>query len=395
MHRTGTAGSVFQHRPEAPTAPRAQRRFIAVPTERFSVLPSTDAKAAHIRDDILANPGFGRYFTDHMAHVRWTVDAGWHGHEVRPYGPLTLDPAAAVLHYAQEIFEGIKAYRHADGSVWAFRPEKNAERFRRSARRLALPELSDEDFIDSLKALLAQDHAWVPTPASDADESSLYLRPFMIASETFLGVRPAHEIDYYVIASPAAAYFKGGVAPVSIWLSSQYKRAAAGGTGFAKCGGNYAASLAAQKEAEAHDCSQVAFLDAAENKWIEELGGMNLFFVYRDGRLVTPRLTDTILEGVTRDSVLTLARDEGLTPEERPISIDEWREGAANGEITEVFACGTAAVITPVGELVTEEGSIHLSAGGDNEVAKRLRSHLLDLQYGRREDSRGWLTRLA
>ncbi|MFM9270856.1 branched-chain amino acid aminotransferase [Halomonas elongata] len=366
-----------------------------MPTERFSVLPSTDAKAAHIRDDILANPGFGRYFTDHMAHVRWTVDAGWHGHEVRPYGPLTLDPAAAVLHYAQEIFEGIKAYRHADGSVWAFRPEKNAERFRRSARRLALPELSDEDFIDSLKALLAQDHAWVPTPASEADESSLYLRPFMIASETFLGVRPAHEIDYYVIASPAAAYFKGGVAPVSIWLSSQYKRAAAGGTGFAKCGGNYAASLAAQKEAEAHDCSQVAFLDAAENKWIEELGGMNLFFVYRDGRLVTPRLTDTILEGVTRDSVLTLARDEGLTPEERPISIDEWREGAANGEITEVFACGTAAVITPVGELVTEEGSIRLSAGGDNEVAKRLRSHLLDLQYGRREDSRNWLTRLA
>ncbi|WP_420841593.1 branched-chain amino acid aminotransferase [Halomonas urmiana] len=363
--------------------------------ERFTVLPTAQPTAPQIRDDILANPGFGRYFTDHMAHVRWTLDAGWHAHEVRPYGPLTLDPAAAVLHYGQEIFEGVKAYRHADGSVWTFRPEKNAERFRRSARRLALPELSDEDFVDSLKALLAQDQGWVPTPASEADESSLYLRPFMIASETFLGVRPSHEVDYYVIASPAAAYFQGGVKPVSIWLSSHYKRAAAGGTGFAKCGGNYAASLAAQKEAAAHDCSQVAFLDAAENKWIEELGGMNLFFVFKDGRIVTPRLTDTILEGVTRDSVLTLAGDEGLTPEERPISIDEWREGAASGEITEVFACGTAAVITPVGELVTEEGSIRLAAEGDNEVAKRLRTRLLDLQYGRSEDTRGWLTRLA
>ncbi|MCW4153539.1 branched-chain amino acid aminotransferase [Halomonas sp. 18H] len=375
--------------------PRAKRRPIAVPTQRFTVLPSSEATAAPIRDDILANPGFGRYFTDHMAHVRWTLDAGWHGHEVRPYGPLTLDPAAAVLHYAQEIFEGIKAYRHDDGSVWAFRPEKNAERFRRSARRLALPELSDEDFVDSLKALVALDHAWVPTPATAAEESSLYLRPFMIASETFLGVRPSHEVDYYVIASPAAAYFKGGIAPVSIWLSSHYKRAAAGGTGFAKCGGNYAASLAAQKEAEANGCSQVAFLDAAENKWIEELGGMNLFFVFRDGRLVTPQLTDTILEGVTRDSVLTLAREEGLTPEERPISLDEWREGAASGDITEVFACGTAAVITPVGELVTEDDTIRLDGSSDNEVAKRLRGHLLDLQYGRREDPHGWLTRLA
>ncbi|MEQ6916427.1 branched-chain amino acid aminotransferase [Halomonas aquatica] len=363
--------------------------------ERFSVLPCNQPTAPQIRDDILANPGFGLYFTDHMIHVRWTLDAGWHGHQVRPYGPLTLDPAAAVLHYGQEIFEGVKAYRHADGSVWTFRPEKNAERFRRSARRLALPELSDEDFIDSLRALLARDHDWVPTPASESDESSLYLRPFMIASETFLGVRPSHEVDYYVIASPAAAYFQGGVKPVSIWLSSHYKRAAPGGTGFAKCGGNYAASLAAQKEAAANECSQVAFLDAAENKWVEELGGMNLFFVFRDGRIVTPRLTDTILEGVTRDSVLTLARDEGLTPEERPISIDEWREGAASGEITEIFACGTAAVITPVGELVTEHDRIRLSAQDDNEVAKRLRTRLLDLQYGRSEDTRGWLTRLA
>lgn len=364
-------------------------------TSGFDIRPTAHPTDDAIRDEILGNSGFGRYFSDHMAHIRWTADDGWHGHEVRPYGPLTLDPAAAVLHYAQEIFEGIKAYRHADGSVWTFRPEKNAARFRASARRLALPELSDDDFIGSLKALVAQDNAWVPTPASAAEETSLYLRPFMIASEKFLGVRPSKEVDYYVIASPAAAYFKGGVKPVSIWLSSNYKRAAPGGTGFAKCGGNYAASLAAQKEAETHGCDQVAFLDAVENKWVEELGGMNLFFVYRDGRIVTPKLTGTILEGVTRDSIMQLARDEGLTPEERHISIDEWREGAASGEISEVFACGTAAVVTPIGELVSDDERIRLTADNGGEIGKRLRTQLLDLQYGRREDTHGWLTRLA
>ncbi|MBZ9559516.1 MULTISPECIES: branched-chain amino acid aminotransferase [unclassified Modicisalibacter] len=363
-------------------------------TSGFDVRPTAHPTDPAIREQILGNAGFGRHFTDHMAHIRWTPDVGWHGREVRPYGPLTLDPAAAVLHYGQEIFEGIKAYRHADGSVWTFRPEKNAARFRASARRLALPELSDEDFIGSLKALLTQDSAWVPTPR-DGEETSLYLRPFMIASETFLGVRPSKEVDYYVIASPAAAYFKGGVKPVSIWLSSNYKRAAPGGTGYAKCGGNYAASLAAQKEAEAHGCDQVAFLDAVENRWIEELGGMNLFFVFKDGRIVTPELTGTILEGVTRDSIIELAREEGLTPEERHISIDEWRQGAASGELAEVFACGTAAVVTPVGELVSDDERLRLTGDNGGEYAKRLRTRLLDLQYGRAEDKRGWLTRLA
>lgn len=364
-------------------------------TAGFSLIPNANPTDARVREEILANPGFGRFFTDHMAHVRWTHSDGWHGAEVRPYGPLTLDPAASVLHYAQEIFEGIKAYRHADGSVWSFRPEKNAARFRASARRLALPELDTETFVGSLKSLVAQDIEWVPTPASAAEESSLYLRPFMIASEKFLGVRPSKEVDYYVIASPAAAYFKGGIKPVSIWLSSTYNRAAPGGTGFAKCGGNYAASLAAQKEAEAHQCDQVAFLDAVENKWVEELGGMNLFFVFKDGRIVTPALTGTILEGVTRDSVLQLAKDAGLKPEERPISIDEWREGAASGEITEVFACGTAAVITPVGQLVSEEERIVCTTEQGGEVGRALRKQLLDIQYGRSEDTHGWLTRLA
>lgn len=361
----------------------------------FDMQPNANPTDANLREEVLANPGFGEYFTDHMGHVRWTEDKGWHGHVIRPYGPLTLDPATAVLHYAQEIFEGIKAYRHADGSVWAFRPERNAARFQASARRLALPELDAETFIASLEALVRQDRAWVPTPASPAEESSLYLRPFMIASERFLGVRPSKEVDYYVIASPAAAYFKGGIKPVSIWLSSTYSRAAPGGTGAAKCGGNYAASLAAQREASAHDCDQVAFLDAVENKWVEELGGMNLFFVFRDGRLVTPSLTGTILEGVTRESILQLARDDGMQTETRPISIDEWRDGAASGEITEVFACGTAAVITPVGELLGEEGRIARARDGDAEVGMSLRRQLLDLQYGRSEDRYGWLTRLA
>ena len=361
----------------------------------FELEPNTHPGSDEARAGILADPGFGRHFTDHMAHVRWTQDEGWHGRAVRPYGPLRLDPATAVLHYAQEIFEGIKAYRHADGSVWAFRPEKNAERFRNSARRLALPELDTETFVNSLKALVSQDAEWVPTPRSAADESSLYLRPFMIASEPFLGVRPSTDVDYFVIASPAAAYFRGGVQPVSIWLSFAYTRAAPGGTGAAKCGGNYAASLAAQKEAAAHDCDQVAFLDAVEHRWVEELGGMNLFFVFRDGRIVTPALTGTILEGVTRDSVLQLACDAGYETEERPISIEEWRENAASGELAEVFACGTAAVITPVGALCSENERIVCTPESGGEVGVTLRTRLLDLQYGRSSDPRGWLTRLA
>ncbi|WP_423820641.1 branched-chain amino acid aminotransferase [Salinisphaera sp. SPP-AMP-43] len=364
-------------------------------TPVFSVRPTTTPVAANVRNEILGNPGFGQYFTDHMTHVRWTQASDWHAAEVRPYGALTVDPASPVLHYAQEIFEGLKAYRHADGSVWGFRPERNAARFRQSARRLALPELSDELFIESIRSLVQQDHVWVPTPQDDSEECSLYIRPFMIANGRFLGVKPAAEVDYYVIASPAASYFKGAGKPVSIWLSSHYNRAAPGGTGAAKCGGNYAASLVAQQEASEQGCEQVAFLDAAENKWVEELGGMNLFFVYRDGRLVTPALTGTILEGVTRDSVLTLARDIGLAPEERAISIDEWREGINSGEITEVFACGTAAVITTIGALVTENDTIGDPEQANGEVAQQLRKALLDLQYGRAEDKHGWLMKLA
>ena len=349
---------------------------------------------AEQRAQILATPGFGKSFTDHMVTVTWTAADGWHDAQVRPYGPLQLDPSAAVLHYAQEIFEGLKAYRHADGSVWAFRPDQNAARFQRSARRLALPELPAEDFLESVRALVEVDQEWVPSPEGGG-ETSLYLRPFLFASEAFLGVRPAAEVTYCVIASPAGPYFSGGVQPVSIWLSTDYTRAAPGGTGAAKCGGNYAASLAAQVEASAHGCDQVCFLDAVERRWVEELGGMNIYFVLDDGSVVTPELTGTILEGVTRDSILDLLRDAGHEVVERRVGIDEWRSGAASGRIREVFACGTAAVVTPIGRLVSPEGELVMGDGGTGEVTAAVRSRLLDLQYGRAADPHGWMHRLV
>ncbi len=342
------------------------------------------------RAEILAEPGFGRYFTDHMFTSTWTPDLGWHDAEVRDYGPFRLDPATATLHYAQEIFEGLKAYRHPDGSVWLFRPEMNAARFQRSARRLALPELPVEDFLTAVESLVRTDVDWVPPTG---DEHSLYLRPFMFASEVFLGVRPANEVTFAVIASPAGSYFAGGVRPVSIWLSEEYARAAPGGTGAAKCGGNYAASLLAQREAIANGCDQVAFLDAAEHSTVEELGGMNLFFVYHDGTIVTPELSGSILEGVTRSSIIEIADDLGYKVIERQVGIEEWRSGVASREITEVFACGTAAVITPVGTLKWRGGEV-VSARVD-EVSMRLRQQLVDIQYGLAPDGHGWLRRVA
>jgi branched-chain amino acid aminotransferase len=353
----------------------------------------TDAPSPRTPEEraaILADPGFGKHFTDHMVAIDWTIDGGWHDARVQPYGPLLLDPAASVLHYAQEIFEGLKAYRHADGSIWTFRPEKNAERLQRSARRLALPELPTETFVDSIRKIIAADGDWVPS----GDDQSLYLRPFMIANESFLGVRAAQRVGYYVIASPAGAYFTGGVKPVSIWLSTEYSRAGKGGTGAAKTGGNYAASLLPQNEAAANGCAQVLFLDAATGTRVDELGGMNVFLVYRDGRVVTPELSGTILEGVTRESVVQLVRDRGLEVEEREVPIDEWRDGVASGEISEVFACGTAAVITPIGELKGADFSVGDPSAPAGELTMSIRGELTDIQYGRVADRHGWLTRL-
>ena len=351
---------------------------------QFAVTKNLAAKSASQREEILADPGFGTSFTDHMVDICWSIGGGWHRPRVQPYGPISLDPAAAVLHYGQEIFEGIKAYRHGDGSIHTFRPDQNGRRLQRSARRLALPELPVAYFIQSLRELVAVDGAWVPSGA----DQSLYLRPFMFAKEAFLGVRPAQKVNYYVIASPAGAYFKGGAKPVTIWLSEEYSRAGKGGTGAAKTGGNYAASLLPQSEAYDNGCDQVVFLDQDRN--VEELGGMNVLFVYKDGTIVTPH-SDSILEGITRDSILQLAIDRGHKVERLAISLDEWRRDVASGDIVEVFACGTAAVVTPIGVLKAR-GFLDEQPIGD--LALSLREELTDIQYGRRADKHDWLVRL-
>jgi branched-chain amino acid aminotransferase len=356
----------------------------------FDLRPSSSPRSDAERSQILDAPGFGVNFTDHMAVATWTEADGWHDSAIVPYGPFMLDPATAVLHYAQEIFEGLKAYRHADGSVWLFRPERNAARFVASARRLALPEFPVDDFVGSVESLVEADADWVPF----GGEQSLYLRPFMFASEAFLGVRAAKRVTYCCIASPAGSYFASGVKPVSIWISTNYTRASPGGTGAAKCGGNYAASLVAQQEAAAHGCDQVMFADGAEHAWVEELGGMNVYLVTTDNELVTPELSGSILEGVTRDSILTLAKEYGLTPVERRISVAELLEGAASGFISEVFACGTAAVITPIGSLHSDDGAVEIGGGVAGETTGALRTGLLDIQYGRVEDRHGWLHRV-
>jgi branched-chain amino acid aminotransferase len=338
----------------------------------------------------LVDPGFGRVFTDHMVTIRYSDDKGWHDAKVGPRGPLTLDPATAVLHYAQEIFEGLKAYRLADGGMALFRPEQNARRFQRSAKRLAMPALPEEMFLQACKQLVEVDKEWFPP----VDGGSIYLRPFMIASEVFLGVKPSAEYLFMVIASAAGNYFKSGAPAISIWVSEQYTRAAPGGTGAAKCGGNYAASLIAQSEAIKQGCDQVVFLDAAEHRWVEELGGMNLFFLFDDGSIITPPADGTILEGITRDSVLTLARAQGLNVREERYAIDQWRADAESGRLVETFACGTAAVITPVGKVQSAKGSFTIGAGGAGQMTQQIRSKLVDIQRGIVADAHGWVQRI-
>jgi branched-chain amino acid aminotransferase len=338
----------------------------------------------------LVDPGFGRVFTDHMVTIRYSDAKGWHDAKVGPRAPLTLDPATAVLHYAQEIFEGLKAYRLADGTMALFRPEQNARRFQRSAKRLAMPELPEDMFLQACKQLVQVDKDWFPP----VDGGSIYLRPFMIASEVFLGVKPSAEYLFMVIASSAGNYFKSGAPAISIWVSEQYTRAARGGTGAAKCGGNYAASLVAQSEAIRQGCDQVVFLDAAEHRWVEELGGMNLFFLFDDGSLLTPPADGTILEGITRDSVLTLARAQGLTVREERYAMDQWRADAESGRLVEVFACGTAAVVTPVGTVKSTQGAFTIGAGGAGQMTQQIRTKLVDIQRGAAADTHGWVHRI-
>jgi branched-chain amino acid aminotransferase len=360
----------------------------------FEIHPSQHTVPAAERERILAAPGFGQVFTDHMITLRWSDERGWHGGKLEPYGPFALDPATAVFHYAQELFEGLKAYRHDSGSVVLFRPSANAARFNSGCRRMAMPELPEETFLRALDLLVAQDKDWIP----QGEGNSLYLRPFMIATQRGLGVNhPSSEFLFCVIASPAAAYF-GATKTVKVWLSQDYTRAAPGGTGAVKCGGNYAAAFAAQQQAVTEGCDQVVWLDAAEHQWVEEMGGMNLCFVYGSGsgaRILTPALTGTLLPGITRDSLLTLAPTLGFPAAEGRISVPEWRQACASGEITEVFACGTAAVVTPVGAVQGTSGGWTVADGNPGPVTTRLREELIGIQYGHRPDPFGWVYKVA
>lgn len=350
--------------------------------------PASDERVA----EVLAAPGFGHYFTDHMVTIDYTRENGWGDARIEPYGPFTMDPSAMVLHYGQAIFEGLKAYRQPDGTIACFRVEANAKRFQSSARRLAMAELPEDMFIESIRQLLTLDSRWVPAAGG---EDSLYLRPFMFATEALIGVKPADSYRYLLIASPAGAYFPHAV---KVWLSTEYVRAAPGGTGAAKVAGNYAASLLAQAEAAEKGCDQVCWLDAIERRYVEEMGTNNLFFVFGSGahaKLVTPELSGSLLPGITRDSLLTLATDAGYQVEERKISVEEWQKGAESGEITEVFACGTAAVITPVGWVRSADTEFSINDGKPGEVTMALRHTLTGIQRGTFQDIHHWMTRMV
>lgn len=356
----------------------------------FAFEPSDSPIPAEERSSQIADPGFGRVFTDHMAIIRYSRGRGWHDAKITARRPITADLATSSLHYAQEIFEGMKAYPRPNGGAALFRPDANARRFRESARRMAMPELPEQLFLESVRGLVRADCGWIP----QTETGSLYLRPFMFASEVFLGVKPADEYIYAVLASAVGSYFKGA-ASVSVWATREYTRAAPGGTGAAKCGGNYAASLIALAEANRNGCEQVVFLDAVERRWVEELGGMNIFFVFDDGSLQTPPLGGTILAGITRDSLIRLARDQGLAVREEPYAIDQWRADAEAGRLTEAFACGTAAVVTSIGSVRSAEGEFAIGGQSVGPLTQRLRSALVDIQRGRAADPYGWVEQVV
>jgi branched-chain amino acid aminotransferase len=337
------------------------------------------------RAEILADPGFGRHLTDHMVSSRWH-DGGWDALQLEPMHDLALSPAAMVLHYGQAIFEGMKAYRQPDGSVALFRPDANAARFHRSALRMAMPTLPVDTFVDACRSIVRADVDWVPSRAGQ----SLYLRPFMFATEAHLGVRAAQELLFSVIASPVDTYFPGGVQPLSITSAGTAVRAAPGGLGAAKCAANYSASLQTKLTAAADGYDEVVWLDAIEHRYVDELSGMNLFVV-RGDEIVTPPISDTILDGITRDSLVALAPTLGITVREEPIAIDEWIADATAGRITEAFACGTAAVIAPIGRVADTT----IGGGGAGAVTLRLREALVAIQEGRAEDPFGWRAPVA
>ncbi|WP_455478266.1 branched-chain amino acid aminotransferase [Bartonella sp. B10] len=345
--------------------------------------PLSDEK----REDILKKPGFGQFFTDHMVIIKWSEGKGWHDAVISQYKPLEINPASTVLHYSQEIFEGLKAHRATDGRILLFRPDANAQRFMASARRLAMPELPKDIFLDAVNQLIKIDQKWV----SYNPNVSLYIRPFMFGNESFLKVRPSREYVFCVIASPVESYFSGKEKSVSVWIETEYSRAGPGGTGAAKCGGNYAASLLAQNSATQNNCSQVLFLDMVEHKWIEELGGMNVFFITKNNTLITPALNGNILPGITRHSILELAQDMGLSVKEDSYSFESLKEDVRSGHIKESFACGTAAVITPIGRFKYNGGELVIENEEVGKITEKLHAQLVNIQKGNIEDKKSWV----
>ena len=333
-----------------------------------------------------AQLGFGKHFSDHMLVADWNETSGWHEVRIIPYGPFSLEPSSAVLHYGQEIFEGLKAYRWQNDEIALFRPDKNLERLNRSAIRLSLPELPDDLFLFGMDELIRLERDWVPS----APGTSLYIRPFMFATEAALGVKPAHECRFCIILSPVGAYYSAGFKPVKILVEDQLVRAAPGGTGMAKTGGNYAASMLAGREAAKRGFDQVLWLDAIEHRYVEEVGAMNIFFV-SDNRLLTPPLTGSFLEGITRDSILRLAPTLGLSVDERPIAVDELLAEINAGRIQEAFGCGTAAVVSPVAAFGYRDELVNLGSGGVGKVTQLLYDTLTGIQYGRIPDPFGWM----
>lgn len=365
---------------------------------QFTRLVHPAPRSPEARAEVLASPGFGRVFTDHMVTIGWNRTRGWHDAQLRPHAPIAMDPAAAALQFGASIFEGLKVYRRPDQTLVAFRPTANAARFRRSAARMAMPELPEDLFLQVIEEVLALDHPWV---LAAGGEDSLYLRPFLLATTPALSPTAAEDYLFVLIASPAGAYFPGGLAPVRAWMGGTHVRTWPGGTGATKAGVNYAASLAAQAEARAHGCDQVVWLDALEHRYVEEMGVMNLFFVLDDlqhpggTEVATPRLNGSFLPGITRDSVLTLAAETGARVSERPVTATEWVDRARDGSLREVFASGTAAVITPVGAVVGHHGDTTIADGQPGPTTTALREALTGLQQGRLHDHHGWVHPVA
>ena len=332
------------------------------------------------------NLGFGNYFTDHMFMMDYTDGIGWHDARIVPYAPIPMDPATMVLHYAQETFEGLKAYRDPDGNITLFRPEMNARRMINSNKRICMAELPEDMFVEAVEAIVKYEQDWIPT----AKDTSLYIRPFMFASEAGVGVHPAKTYTFVIILSPVGNYYPEGVNPVKIWVEDEYVRAVKGGTGFTKCGGNYAASIAAQVKAESHGYTQVLWLDGVHRKYVEEVGTMNVMFVI-DGKVITAPLEGSVLPGVTRDSIIHILKDWGYTVEERELSIDELMEAGRKGTLTEAFGTGTAAVISPVGQLYYKGEEVVINDFKTGDLTQKLYDTLTGIQWGRLEDKYGWV----